>query len=83
MIENILIFIFSAWGLLILYVVFQYFRLKKKLKPRKNDGCDGYELSNCCGSKIVNTDFCSCCWEHCETQCYDCDDICEDYDTVW
>jgi len=58
-----------------------------KTEKRKNtENCDGYQLSNCCNARIYDeTDICSnrICHEHCDTQCSDCEDVCEDHKTMY
>jgi len=46
--------------------------------PNYDDPCEkckGETLSNCCGSEIEPGYLCSCCKEHCENQCSDCEII--------
>ncbi len=48
-------------------------------KLRENiEGCDFYQLSHCCNSKLIFTDICGDCKDHAETGCSDCDEPCED-----
>jgi hypothetical protein len=40
----------------------------------RQEDCDGYISSNCCGARIIFGDICTDCQEHCDCQCDDCDE---------
>ena len=54
-----------------------------EFKKPNTTGCDGISLSNCCGEYIYeDTGICSGCQEHCDTQCADCENPCDCYETL-
>ena len=58
--------------------------IQQSLKPFAPKECDGFRTSDCCSAGGMDTDIgiCPRCKEHCETQCFYCEEKCELYKTV-